>query len=391
MPSPVEHSRYDVVVAGARCAGAATAMLLARRGLSVLAVDPARYGSDTLSTHALMRGAVLQLHRWGLLERICASGAPPIRSTSFHYGSETIEIPIKAKGGVDALRAPRRTVLDAVLDDGARAAGAEVAHGVSVVGLIHDGDGRVRGARIAGADREAADLSADLVIGADGIHSRVARLVDAPIDYQAPHAATSIYGHWKDIPFRDYHWFYEVGASVGTIPTNDGATCVFVLVPQARFDQRRDGLDSLYREVLTEVSAELAAAVATSQPVKLRAFRGQPGYLRRACGPGWALVGDAGYFRDPITAHGISDALREAELLARAVADRGDEGLKGYQEQRDQRVRGFLDVTDRLASFAWDLETAKAEHLVLSREMNAQVQHLTAPDAGDAAAVAAPP
>jgi 2-polyprenyl-6-methoxyphenol hydroxylase-like FAD-dependent oxidoreductase len=255
-----------------------------------------------------------------------------------------------------------------------------VAHGVSVVGLIHDGDGRVRGARIAGADREAADLSADLVIGADGIHSRVARLVDAPIDYQAPHAATSIYGHWKDIPFRDYHWFYEVGASVGTIPTNDGATCVFVLVPQARFDQRRDGLDSLYREVLTEVSAELAAAVATSQPVKLRAFRGQPGYLRRACGPGWALVGDAGYFRDPITAHGITDALREAEIVSRLILDEGEHGLRQYQARRDALVGRLLSITDRIASFDWDLEEVKSHHLELNRQMKASVEFLTAMD-----------
>src|SRR5688572_22980463 len=355
MAAQVGRSRYDVVIAGARCAGSATAMLLARRGLRVLAVDPARYGSDTLSTHALMRGAVLQLHRWGVLSSVRASGAPAARRTSFHYGQETIEIPIKDRDGVDALFAPRRTVLDALLADAARYAGAEMVHGLSVVDLLRDGDGRVRGARISGADRESFDVSADLVIGADGIHSRVARLVDAPIDYTAPHAAASIYGYWRDIPFTDFHWFYQVGASVGTIPTNDGETCVFALVPQARFDVRTDGLERLYREVLTQVSPELADSVAASDgPGKLRAFRGVPGYLRRAAGPGWALVGDAGYFRDPITAHGITDALREAELLTRTLGDAGESGLATYQGHRDQRVTGFLNLTDAIASFEWE-------------------------------------
>ena len=377
MAAQVERSRYDVVIAGARCAGSATAMLLARRGLRVLAVDPARYGSDTLSTHALMRGAVLQLHRWGVLSSVRASGAPAARRTSFHYGQEIIEIPIKDRDGVDALFAPRRTVLDPLLADAARHVGAEVVHGLSVVDLLRDGDGRVRGARISGADRESFDVSANLVIGADGIHSRVARLVDAPIDYTAPHAAASIYGYWRGIPFTDFHWFYQVGASVGTIPTNDGETCVFAVVSQARFDVRTDGLEELYREVLTQVSPELADSVAASDgPGKLRAFRGVPGYLRRAAGPGWALVGDAGYYRDPITAHGITDALREAELMTRTLAEEGESGLATYQAHRDQRVRGFLNVTDAIASFEWELERAKADHLVLSREMNGLVQVL---------------
>lgn len=381
MSPPVSRTHYDVVIAGARVAGAATAMLLARRGLRVLAVDPTRYGSDTLSTHALMRGGVLQLHRWGLLDAVRASGAPALRATTFHYGAESIEIPIKAKDGVDALYAPRRTVLDPIIVDAAMEAGAEVVHGLSVVDLVRDDEGRVRGASIAGADRKAIDVSADLVIGADGMRSRVARILDAGIDYLAPHAACSIYGYWKDIALQGYHWFYEIGASVGTIPTNDGETCVFALIPQARFhDRRGDGLDALHHEVLLEVSDELASAVAAGTGTgKLRAFAGAQSFLRRAVGPGWALVGDAGYFRDPITAHGITDALREAELLVDAVAW-GEAGLNGYQAARDGRVRGLLDVTDRISSFEWDLPQVKEDHLQLSREMSAQVDVLLALD-----------
>ena len=374
--SPPTRRRYDVLIAGARCAGAATALLLARRGRRVLVVDPARRGSDTLSTHALMRGAVLQLRRWGLLDTVRASGATPILSTTFHYGGERITIPLKELDGVDALCAPRRTVLDPVLADAAAAAGAEVVFGRAVVELLRDAQGRVHGAAIRDRDGAMTEVGADLVIGADGIRSRVARLVAAPVDYTVAHSSASIYGYWRGLGLEGFQWFYDVGAGVGSIPTNDGETCVFASLPQSRFaGGRDDSLEHLYHETLGQVSRELAAGVAASDgPGKLRAFAGTTGFLRRATGPGWALVGDAGYFRDPITAHGITDALREAEFLARAVTDGSDGALAGYQEGRDARVRGLLDLSDRIASFAWDLDEVQTLHRVLSKEMNAQVE-----------------
>ncbi len=373
-----ERDHYDIVIAGARCAGAATAMLLARGGFRVLVVDPLRYGSDTLSTHALMRGAVFQLHRWGLLEAVRASGAPRIETTTFHYGDDIVEVRIKPRDGVDALYAPRRTVLDPVLVDAAREAGAEVAHGWSVTDLLRDGEGRVRGALVAGGDGESAEVAADLVIGADGLRSRVARVLDAPALYTTPHAACSIYGYWQGVTLRGYHWFYDTGVSIGTIPTNEGDTCVFALIPQARFmERRREGIDALFQEAVAAVSPDLADHVrSTESSGKLRAFPGNPGFLRRSVGPGWALVGDAGYFRDPITAHGITDALREAEMLSRAIIGDGHTGLSEYQATRDERVRGLLDVTDRIASFDWDLEEAREHHLELNRQMKAQVDAL---------------
>ena len=147
-----DRSRYDAVVVGARCAGAATAMLLAREGLRVLVVDRSRYGADTLSTHALMRGAVVQLHRWGVLETLVAEGTPVVRSTTFHYGDEVIRIPLEFRDGIEGLFAPRRTVLDRVLVDAAREAGAEVVYGVRLVSLVRSGDGRVHGVVIEDGD-----------------------------------------------------------------------------------------------------------------------------------------------------------------------------------------------------------------------------------------------
>ncbi|MGI9628870.1 MAG: NAD(P)/FAD-dependent oxidoreductase [Longimicrobiales bacterium] len=376
--------RYDVIVAGARCAGSATAMLLAQQGLRVLVVDPARRGSDTLSTHALMRSAVVQLHRWGLLDEIQRSGAPAIRRTTFHYGDEVVPVDIREKDGVDALYAPRRTVLDRVLGDAAREAGAVVAYGHSVTGLCHDRDGRVVGAEITDATQTTVSVGAELVIGADGVRSRVARLVGARKSYEAPHKACSIYGYLRDLPRDGNHWYYGNGVAAGAIPTN-GATCVFTSIPSALFEGRRDkGLVQLYREAL-QVSPELANLVEDAGgPDKLRAFPGIRGFLRESIGPGWALVGDAGYFRDPLTAHGISDALREAELISRAILNGTEDALTDYQANRDQRVRGLLDVTDRIASLEWSLATVKEEHLALTREMKS-LGDLVRSDEGHAA------
>ena len=394
LQSPITRNRYDVVIAGARCAGASTAMLLARQGLQVLVVDPTSRGSDTLSTHALMRGGVLQLHRWGVLDAVRAAETPTIRTTTFHYGDEAVEVSIKERDGVDGLYAPRRTVLDAMLCDAALAAGAEVVHGHSVVDLLGAPEGHIRGAKIAGANKNVIDVAADLVIGADGVRSRVARILQAEPHYTVAHTTASIYGYWKDLEWEGFHWLYNIGAAVGSIPTNDGDTCVFASLPPTRFEEeRKDGLDAVYHSLLSEISPELARSVDASKlSGKLRAFAGTTGFLRRSAGPGWALVGDAGYFKDPITAHGITDALRDAERLARAVAEGDDGALAGYQETRDDLVKGLLDVTDHIASFKWDLDEAKEDHLVLSRAMNAEVdllrtldQEFVAPSANPAA------
>lgn len=377
-PSAPSRSHYDVVVAGARCAGASTAMLLARRGLRVLVADPLPRGRDTLSTHALMRGAVVQLHRWGLLEPLRAVGTPAVPLTTFDYGDETVTVPIKPADGIDALYAPRRTVLDPLLSEAAERAGAEVVRGLAVVALDRDADGRVRAAVLEGPERLPRRVSTDLVIGADGLRSRVARLVGAPVEHTARHTTASIYGYWTGLGAEEFRWYFRPGAGIGTIPTNDDGTCVFASVrpallaaERARPDiGARDAVASLFERTIRQGDPGLADRLASlPRSGTLRAFAGVPGFLRRSAGPGWALVGDAGYFKDPITAHGITDALRDAELLARAVTEGTDGSLEGYQEARDAVARGLLDVTDRIASLAWSLGEVKALHRELSEQM----------------------
>jgi 2-polyprenyl-6-methoxyphenol hydroxylase-like FAD-dependent oxidoreductase len=386
------HETYDVLVIGARVAGAATAMLMAERGLEVLLVDRGCRGSDTLSTHALMRGGILQLRRWGLLARLEASGTPPVRRTVFHYGDETVDIAIKPSHGVDALYAPRRTVLDPILVEAAAEAGAVVRFGTGLVELLKDEDGRVTGAVLQGPAGDRYTVTADLVVGADGAGSTVARLAGAAFEHRADHATAVIYGYWAGLPDDGYHWHYRPGVSAGVIPTTAGPTgglrhCVFASMPPARLKGAgSSGLTARYREVLAENAPALAGMLETCRlDGRLTAFAGRPGFLRQAAGPGWALVGDAGYFKDPITAHGMTDALRDAEFLADAAAAGTATAFAGYGRLRVALSLPLLRVTDRIAAFAWDLDEVAGLHRELNRVMQAEVEHLASLPANAAA------
>ncbi len=367
MTNPDSDHDYDVIVVGARCAGAALAMLLARGGCNVLVVDRARAGTDTLSTHALMRGGVLQLHRWGLLERIVAAGTPPVRTVVFDYPDERVPISIKPSPGVDALYAPRRTVLDTAIADGARDAGAEVRFGVTVTDLIRDGS--VVTGVVGRDDNTTFCARSGLVVGADGIRSTVARLVGAPMTRVGSSANAVVYGYWQGVEAAGFEWFYRPGFGSGLVPTNDGCTLTFVAMPPAQFKAAATGdLERAFRAALSEHAPALLERIDGGVRVeRLRGFKGATGFMRRPWGPGWVLVGDAAYFKDPITVHGITDALRDAELLARAILDGADvTSLARYESERDRISRALFDVTDKIASSDWTVPEVKT----LLRAMN---------------------
>jgi menaquinone-9 beta-reductase len=369
---------YDAVIVGARVAGAATALLLARAGARVLLVDRDAPGTDTLSTHALMRGAVMQLARWGLVPALRAAGTPAVRSTVFAYGAERIEVAIKPGDGVDQLLAPRRTVLDPILAAAAAASGAEIRYRTALTGLVRDGSGAVRGARLKGPDGEA-DVAARVVVGADGRRSSLARMVGAGEDATGRHTAAVIYGHVRGLPSLGYRWLYGPGVAAGAIPTNDDTHVVFATLPPDRYMAERGGLAAALEAIVAEIDPVLAADIAgrglVARPV---GFPGAPGFLRRSHGPGWALVGDAGYFKDPITAHGITDALRDADLLAAAILDGTPAALAGYQETRDALSRDLFRITDEIASLPRDLERLKDLHFALSDAMKVEQRWLVA-------------
>jgi glycine/D-amino acid oxidase-like deaminating enzyme len=170
---------YDVIIVGARVAGAATAMLLARRGVKVLLIDRARFPSDTVSSHQVQVPGVARLHRWGLLGQLDAAGTPPTRAVRFDTGDVTLRGHFPACEGIDTLYSPRRTVLDTVLIDAARAAGADVREQFRAEELLWS-DGRVTGIRGSHRSGAAVTETARLVVGADGKHSLVARAAPRP-------------------------------------------------------------------------------------------------------------------------------------------------------------------------------------------------------------------
>ncbi len=378
-------TNYDAIIVGARAAGAATAMLLARQGLRVLAVDRARYGSDTLSTHALMRPAIVQLHRWGLLDRVRQSGTTPVKRVVFRYPYDVVPVDLRASEGIDALYAPRRTVLDRILVDAAREAGAEVRFSVIVDEVKRDATGRVSGIIARDELFGDLDLDADIVVGADGVRSVVAQSVGAEVLKRAKNSGAVVYGYFSGIRLEGYEWSYAPGVSSGAIPTNDGLSCIFVGGSETYFRRHVfPNLEDGFADVLRQASPEIAdRARGAARVARLRGFAGVKGYLRESAGPGWALVGDAGYFRDPITAHGISDAFRDAELLARAIA--GETSLAAYQELRDAVTRDLFDVTDRIAGYDWTMDQLKGYLLELSRSMKPESKLIDTFDTAEAA------
>jgi len=357
----VNRSRHDVVVVGGRVAGAATAMLLAHLEHDVVVVDQASFPSDTVSTHSLARSGVVQLRRWGLLDDVLDSGAPAIRRVTFNADGESISRTIKEKAGVDLLVAPRRYVLDTLLATAAERAGAEVRSGVTMTGLRRDGHGRVVG--VSGRDRAGApvEIGARFVVGADGLRSRVADLAGAADDQAGPAGGATQYAYYEGIQWAGFEFFVAERSFAGVFPTHDGQACIWVCTPSAdakavrrRSRSRAEAFDALLERSPPGLVERLRTARRTS-PVQ--GMLRQPNQVRQAFGPGWALVGDAGYYRDAITAYGMSDAFRDAELLAVAL-DRALDGsaeeataLAGYQRQRNQALQEIFEITCRLAAY----------------------------------------
>jgi 2-polyprenyl-6-methoxyphenol hydroxylase-like FAD-dependent oxidoreductase len=354
------HQEADVVVVGARCAGAATAMLLARAGHDVVMVDRSRPSTDTNSTHSLVRGGVVQLARWGLLDDVVATGAPEIRSVSFHHAGEVTRRRVTDRAGVDFLLAPRRHVLDDLLAGAAEDAGAELVTGSSVTGVLRDGH-RVVGVSTRDASGDRRHLRARLVVGADGVYSSTARYVGAATVERHDPAGAAFYTYVGGVPWDGFEFHVGDRSFAGVFPTHDGEACVWLIRPVAELAHVvAAGADRLeaWLLALDECAPGLADRVrAGSITAPLRGSVGLPNHRRRATGPGWALVGDAGYHRDPITGHGITDAFRDAELLARRTGQllRGDlsetAALAAYQTERNDSLAPIFEITWQMAQF----------------------------------------
>jgi flavin-dependent dehydrogenase len=345
---------YDAIVVGARCAGSPTAMLLARKGYRVLLLDRAGFPSDTLSVHYIHQAGTSRLSRWGLLEQVAGTNCPPVYEQTLDVGPFALRGTPPPIDGVGAGYCPRRTVLDQILVDAAVAAGAELREHFTVKDLLFDGD-RVIGVR--GHARRGTPVveRAKIVIGADGLHSLVARAAGAAVYNDRPSFACAYYSYWAGVPIGGAEIYPRTDRAIITAPTNDGQAVVIAYWPASMFHEVRADIEGNFMRSL-ELTPSLTERVRGG--TRTERFRGTvdlPNFYRKPFGPGWALVGDAGYHKDPISAQGISDAFRDAELLAEAIAD-GFAGrrpladaLASYEAQRNEATAAIYEMTVQMA------------------------------------------
>jgi 2-polyprenyl-6-methoxyphenol hydroxylase-like FAD-dependent oxidoreductase len=340
---------YDAIVIGARAAGSPTAMLLARRGYRVLAIDRATFPSDTLSTHTIHAPGVAALQRWGLLDQVTATGCPAITDYRFDFGPFTISGTSAPVGGISDAYAPRRTVLDKILVDAARAAGVEVREACNVDSVVVE-DGRVVGIRTGDHEERAS-----IVIGADGRNSRVAKAVHATDYNTKPRLQYSYYTYFSGLPTTTFESYIRPDRGFASAPTNDGLTMVVAGWPYAEAQAYKADVEANFLKTLELVPA-FAARISRAKREAPFLGGAVPGWFRKPYGDGWALVGDAGYNKDPITAQGITDAFLDAERCADAV-DRWlgqgasyDDVMGAWHQERDAKAMPIYEFTAQLAT-----------------------------------------
>jgi flavin-dependent dehydrogenase len=354
---------YDAIIVGARVAGSSTALLLARKGYRVLLVDRAAFPSDTLSTHQLQLPGSAALKRWGLLDKMIATD--PGKADQVHFDMDGLVVTgqYPPLDGVNAVYSPRRYVLDTMLVEAATEAGAEVRQEFTVQELLWE-EGRVVGIRGQAKTGGSVTERARIVIGADGRHSLVAKAVAAPSYDEQPTLTCGYYSYWAGVPLQGGEIYRRGKRLIGLWPTNDHLTLIYIAWPIAEFSTFRADIEGSFLATIDLVPA-LAERVRHGQRAERISGSGEmANYYRKPAGPGWALVGDAGYLKDPISAFGISDAFRDAELLVTAL----DEGFTGrqpleaalshYEQQRNAASKPFYEFT---------LDTAQMKPLAIEQ------------------------
>lgn len=348
---------YDAIIVGARCAGSPTAMLLARKGYKVLLLDRGTFPSDMpFSNHYVHQTGSARMKRWGLLDKLSATGCPPITTNHWNYGDFTLTgSPTPAEGGVSEAYAPRRKVLDPILVEAAVAAGAELREGFSAQEVLFEGDTVVG---IRGRQKNGANVleKARITIGADGMFSMVARSVQAPEYSSKPALEGSWYAYWSGVKMKGWHLWLRPQRVIFAYNTNDNLALIGVAFAARDLPTVRTNLEPHYHQVIQEFAPDLAEDLKKGRRETRFVGGAIPGHVRKPYGPGWALVGDAGYQKDPCTASGITDALGSAEWLAEAI-DAGfsgcqplDQALAAYEQKRNQAELPYYELTSQLAT-----------------------------------------
>lgn len=349
---------YDAIIVGARVAGSPLATLLARKGYRTLLLDRSKFPSDTISTHHIHQPGVALLKRWGLLERIKASNSPPTTATVFDVGPFALEATPPAADGNFEAYAPRRKVLDNILVEAAVEAGAELRESFTVEELLTEG-GAVTGVRGRDARGSLVAEKARIVVGADGARSFVARSVDAPVYNDKGMHTCNYYSYWSGVPISAPELYPRDGRMIVADKTNDGLTLVVVVWRRSEFNRVRADVETEFMREIEAHAPHLAARVREGR--REERFYGSgvlPNFFRKPYGAGWALVGDAGYVKDPLTAQGITNGFSHAQMLADALDEafsgrrEMSEALAAYERERNAQVKAMYEYTTDLAKLA---------------------------------------
>jgi 2-polyprenyl-6-methoxyphenol hydroxylase-like FAD-dependent oxidoreductase len=348
-------TNYDAIVLGARCAGSPTAMLLARKGYRVLVVDKATFPSDTMSTHVVHPPGVAALKRWGLLERLEATGCPPLHTYSFDFGPVTITGSPRPIEGVNTAYCPRRTILDQILVEAAGEAGAEVREGFTVKEVLVE-DGAVTGIRGHAKGGKTVTERGRVIVGADGKHSLVAKTVNPEQYNERPSVLAQYYAYWSGLPLDGFEVRFRAQHRRGwaAVPTHDDLVVMPFGWPIEEFKANRSDVEGNFWKAMDLVPEFAERVRSAKRESKFIGTAENDFYFRKPFGPGWVLLGDAGYHKDPITAMGINDAWRDAELVAGALDDAlaerrsYEEGMSDYQRIRDEAAMPVYE-------FTWDI------------------------------------
>jgi 2-polyprenyl-6-methoxyphenol hydroxylase-like FAD-dependent oxidoreductase len=336
-----DETDFDVVIVGARCAGSPLALMLARRGLRVCLVDRASFPSDTPSTHGIQPCGVRILDDLGLKEPLLAV-SEPVEDGFFAFDELRVGISrYDRKVGAPMLNV-RRLTLDAILLEAAEAAGVEVRTATNVTGLIE------AGGRVAGVETAAGAIRGHLVVGADGSRSTLAGLVGAAEYSQTTARSIFTWAYYEGVPVERRVWLGRIGElAYLASPTDGGLFLAAVVPPIDRWRELRGERGRHYEEGLAGWP-ELRDHIGAGKRVgPVRMMSRWHGFFRESAGPGWALVGDAGHFKDPTPGQGISDALRQSVALAGAI-----ERALGGAEDPDRVLREWWSWRDR---DAWEM------------------------------------
>ena len=341
---------YDVLIVGARVAGASLAIRLAQQGRQVLVVDRDEFPSDTISTHFLAFTAVESLRRLGVLDRILDAGFRPVHRHRAWIDDIAIEVPAGPPGSYSI--APKRVVLDHILVQRARELGAEVLERRRADGLIFE-DGCVVGAKVQTIGGGSRDIRARVVVGADGKLSHVARWVDAPRYNERPAGRPVYLGYFhgiSELPSTTIEMFFKSDRIGFCFPMRpDEHLLAIEAQPRDFEDIRRDPMGWFMTMYATLPGMESRIREAQIDG-KLVGVKSVDNFFRKPYGKGWALTGDAAYVKDPCTGYGVGDALAQAFLLSRALGSCLDGAdwettMAAYQERRDGLLGPLFEQT----------------------------------------------